>query len=172
MRNITSTQEEVPVRYMCDCGICALFPPEQGEPRTDGRKDVQIVITLERRDACIPYEPSPAGSDEAFNIPTDILQILTKVMARQVDERTGEKIMIGPEKVIPIIIPGGTDASKYRGNRIKAPHCLGFCPLRLLPGMDFASMFHAQNERVPVEGFKWGTKVLMEAVGELGYHEL
>ena len=38
--------------------------------------------------------------------------------------------------------------------------CFGFSPLRLPPDLDFASLFHGIDERVPVESLKFGIRVL------------
>ena len=40
--------------------------------------------------------------------------------------------------------------------------CYGFAPLRLPPELDFASLFHGIDERVPVDALKFGTRVLDE----------
>ena len=38
--------------------------------------------------------------------------------------------------------------------------CFGFTPLRLPPELDFASLFHGIDERVPVDALRFGTEVL------------
>ena len=38
--------------------------------------------------------------------------------------------------------------------------CFGFSPLRLPRDLDFASLFHGIDERVPVESLKFGIRVL------------
>ena len=43
----------------------------------------------------------------------------------------------------------------------------GFAPVRIPKGLEFPSLFHAVNERIPVDGFKWGLGVLTEVVFEL-----
>ena len=51
-----------------------------------------------------------------------------------------------------------------RHRRQVVPHlgmrCYGFAPLRLPPDLDFASLFHGIDERVPVDALKFGTRVL------------
>ncbi len=59
--------------------------------------------------------------------------------------------------VLPYCLSGGTDN--------KALHRLGitgygFAPLRLPPDLDFAPMFHGIDERVPLDGLRFGTRVL------------
>ncbi len=60
--------------------------------------------------------------------------------------------------VIPSMVPGFTDSSNYA--KLGAT-CYGFYPLKLDENIDFASMFHGDNERIPVEGFNWGISTLM-----------
>lgn len=61
--------------------------------------------------------------------------------------------------VVPSIIPGFTDSRNYA--RLGAT-CLGFYPLQLPPGWDFASLFHGDNERIPLDGFRWGIDTLLD----------
>ena len=44
--------------------------------------------------------------------------------------------------------------------------CYGFSPVRLGPELDFTSMYHGHDERIPVDGFRWGQRVLYELVRE------
>ncbi|MFT5685834.1 MAG: acetylornithine deacetylase/succinyl-diaminopimelate desuccinylase-like protein [Myxococcota bacterium] len=66
-------------------------------------------------------------------------------------------------KAVPIrnLLPGFTDAKAYTELGMK---CWGFSPLKLPPGSNFAAMFHGHNERVPVDGVRWGLTVLMDLV--------
>lgn len=69
--------------------------------------------------------------------------------------------------VLPIMIPGSTDSHFYSKNPRKRPVCLGFTPIRFPQNIHFGKLFHGVNERVPVEGFKWGVHVLSEVVFKL-----
>jgi acetylornithine deacetylase/succinyl-diaminopimelate desuccinylase-like protein len=60
-------------------------------------------------------------------------------------------------KAIPYCLFGGTDDKAFSLLGIRG---FGFSPLRLTPDLDFAGMFHGVDERVPVEGLKFGTRVL------------
>ena len=64
---------------------------------------------------------------------------------------------------IPFVIPGFTDAKAYAKLGSK---CYGFSPVKLedRPDVVFSRMYHGHDERIPVAGFEWGTKVLFEAV--------
>ncbi|WP_019066064.1 M20/M25/M40 family metallo-hydrolase [Streptomyces hokutonensis] len=60
-------------------------------------------------------------------------------------------------KAIPYMLSGGTDAKSFDDLGIRG---FGFAPLKLPPELDFAGMFHGVDERVPVEGLKFGVRVL------------
>ncbi len=58
---------------------------------------------------------------------------------------------------IPYMLSGGTDAKSFHTLGMR---CYGFAPLRLPPDLDFASLFHGIDERVPVDALTFGTRVL------------
>ncbi|MFI0240813.1 M20/M25/M40 family metallo-hydrolase [Streptomyces sp. NPDC016845] len=60
-------------------------------------------------------------------------------------------------KTIPYMLSGGTDAKSFVELGIRN---FGFAPLQLPPELDFAGMFHGVDERVPVDGLKFGVRVL------------
>lgn len=64
--------------------------------------------------------------------------------------------------VVPSIIPGFTDSRNYA--KLGA-HCYGFYPLQLPEDLDFAALFHGDDERIPVAGFHWGIRVLAGMLG-------
>ncbi|MFN2518584.1 MAG: M20/M25/M40 family metallo-hydrolase [Jatrophihabitantaceae bacterium] len=58
---------------------------------------------------------------------------------------------------VPYLMSGGTDAKSFSTLGMR---CFGFSPL-LLPGdLDFAALFHGIDERVPIDGLKFGVRVL------------
>jgi acetylornithine deacetylase/succinyl-diaminopimelate desuccinylase-like protein len=65
---------------------------------------------------------------------------------------------------VPWLIPGFTDAKFYARLGTK---CYGFMPLMLPEGMSFTTMFHGHDERVPVDGYRWGLRVHLDAVARL-----
>ena len=69
--------------------------------------------------------------------------------------------------IVTTLIPGGTDFYWYSRHPTKKPICIGFTPMRIPRGMKFAALFHGTNERIPVDGFKWGQRVLNEVVCKL-----
>ncbi|MBI4951458.1 MAG: M20/M25/M40 family metallo-hydrolase [Myxococcales bacterium] len=62
---------------------------------------------------------------------------------------------------VPYMIPGFTDAFAYA--RLGAV-CYGFSPVRLGPELNFTAMYHGHDERIPVDGYLWGQRVLYEVV--------
>ena len=58
---------------------------------------------------------------------------------------------------VPYMLSGGTDAKAFTRLGMR---CFGFSPLLLPADVDFAAMFHGIDERVPVEGLKFGVRVL------------
>ncbi len=59
--------------------------------------------------------------------------------------------------VVPYCLSGGTDAKWFSKLGIR---CFGFSPLKLPPNVDFSGMFHGIDERVPVDGLRFGVRVL------------
>jgi len=60
-------------------------------------------------------------------------------------------------RVIPYCLSAGTDAKSFSRLGMR---CFGFTPLRLPPDLDFSGMFHGVDERVPVDGLRFGVRVL------------
>jgi acetylornithine deacetylase/succinyl-diaminopimelate desuccinylase-like protein len=58
---------------------------------------------------------------------------------------------------VPYLMSGGTDAKSFSTLGMR---CFGFSPLLLPAELDFAALFHGIDERVPVEGLKFGVRVL------------
>ena len=63
--------------------------------------------------------------------------------------------------VAPYLMPGFTNGSAYAqlGTRY-----MGFTPVMLPATIDFASLFHAADERIPIAGFRWGVRTLHDVV--------
>ncbi|MCW2528000.1 MAG: putative peptidase [Pseudonocardiales bacterium] len=58
---------------------------------------------------------------------------------------------------VPYLMSGGTDAKSFSTLGIR---CFGFSPLLLPADLDFTSLFHGIDERVPVDSLKFGVRVL------------
>jgi acetylornithine deacetylase/succinyl-diaminopimelate desuccinylase-like protein len=59
--------------------------------------------------------------------------------------------------VVPYCLSAGTDAKSFSKLGIR---CFGFSPLRLPPELDFSGMFHGVDERVTLDGLRFGVRVL------------
>ncbi len=44
--------------------------------------------------------------------------------------------------------------------------CYGFSPVKMPKGMSFTALYHAHDERIPVDGFAWGLRILVDLVHE------
>jgi acetylornithine deacetylase/succinyl-diaminopimelate desuccinylase-like protein len=74
------------------------------------------------------------------------------------DAMTSALVAEDPDaRVVPFCFSAGTDAKSFSRLGIR---CFGFTPLRLPPDLDFSGMFHGVDERVPVEGLRFGVRVL------------
>jgi acetylornithine deacetylase/succinyl-diaminopimelate desuccinylase-like protein len=64
---------------------------------------------------------------------------------------------------LPYLIPGFTDAKAY--TRLGTT-CYGFAPVKFDPTheVNFTKMYHGHDERAPIDGLKWGLRVLYDAV--------
>ena len=63
---------------------------------------------------------------------------------------------------VPYLAPGFTDAKNW--SRL-GTHCYGFMPVQFPDdGVRFGDLFHGHDERIPVEGLKWGVNVLYDVV--------
>ncbi len=60
---------------------------------------------------------------------------------------------------VPYLMSGGTDNKALSDLGIIG---YGFSPLRLPENLDFFSLFHGVDERVPIDGLKFGVRVLYE----------
>ena len=65
-------------------------------------------------------------------------------------------------RVAPFLSAGGTDATHLQALGIE---CFGFKPLLLPKDLDFWALFHAVDERVPVESLKFSARVLDRFLG-------
>jgi acetylornithine deacetylase/succinyl-diaminopimelate desuccinylase-like protein len=63
---------------------------------------------------------------------------------------------------VPYLAPGFTDAKNWSRNGTR---CYGFMPVQFPDdGVKFGDLFHGHDERIPVDGLKWGAEVLYEVV--------
>jgi acetylornithine deacetylase/succinyl-diaminopimelate desuccinylase-like protein len=60
-------------------------------------------------------------------------------------------------RAVPYMLSGGTDAKAFSRLGIR---CFGFTPLRLPTDLNFSALFHGIDERVPIDGLRFGVRVL------------
>jgi acetylornithine deacetylase/succinyl-diaminopimelate desuccinylase-like protein len=60
-------------------------------------------------------------------------------------------------RAVPYCLSAGTDNKSFSLLGIRG---FGFAPLRMPADLDFTSMFHGVDERVPVDSLQFGTRVL------------
>ncbi|HVY61982.1 MAG TPA: M20/M25/M40 family metallo-hydrolase [Planctomycetota bacterium] len=64
-------------------------------------------------------------------------------------------------RAVPWLNVGFTDATHLSRIGVK---CYGFYPLKLPPDLRFASLFHGHDERVPLEGYRFGLSLFHDVV--------
>ena len=133
--------------------ICSVLGPDKFKPRTNAEgEEIPPELELEGLTCrtCYVQDPSLPEVKQVLNI---------------VEEVVSERIK--GVKVITNLLPGGTDLKFFAEHPRKTPVCLGFTPMKLSPDLKITTLFHGVNERIPVEGFKWGLDVLADVVTEL-----
>ena len=93
----------------------------------------------------LSYEPGPERAD------LSMLALLSDVL-RAAD----------PDAVpLPMLLPGVTDGRFFARLGIQT---YGFLPMRLPAGMNFASLLHAADERVPAQEINWGAERICDVL--------
>jgi acetylornithine deacetylase/succinyl-diaminopimelate desuccinylase-like protein len=78
---------------------------------------------------------------------------------RTIEERTRAHDPEG--RAVPWLNVGFTDAAELSRLGVRSH---GFYPLKLPPDLAFAALFHGHDERVPVEGFRFGLRLFYDVV--------
>jgi acetylornithine deacetylase/succinyl-diaminopimelate desuccinylase-like protein len=98
------------------------------------------------------------GPDVAVEVMHRDIAYETSFDGPLVDAMTAALAAEDPDgRAVPYCLSGGTDAKSFSELGIR---CFGFSPLRLPAELDFTGMFHGIDERVPVDGLRFGTRVL------------
>lgn len=88
----------------------------------------------------------------------DLPSVETTFDGDLVDAMNAALLAVDPDaRTVPYMLSGATDAKAFVRLGIR---CFGFAPLRLPPDLDFASLFHGVDERVPVDALRFGAEVL------------
>jgi acetylornithine deacetylase/succinyl-diaminopimelate desuccinylase-like protein len=90
-------------------------------------------------------------------LPTDA----ERAMSEAIRDQDPEALVVG------WVMPAGTDAKAFKKNFPELP-TYGFCPLQLPADLDFAGLFHAPEERVPLETLRWGTRAFGSYLSRCG----
>ncbi len=103
------------------------------------------------------------GHDIAIDVERDMPPVEIDPQSPLWDQMVAALKKHDPEGVpVPYLAPGFTDAKSW--SRL-GTRCYGFMPVRFPDdGTRFADLFHGHDERIPVEGLKWGTQVLYDVV--------
>jgi acetylornithine deacetylase/succinyl-diaminopimelate desuccinylase-like protein len=64
-------------------------------------------------------------------------------------------------RAVAWMLPGATDSKFYA--QLGAT-CYGFAPVKIGAGTPYGSLYHANDERIPVDGFLWGLRLYTEVV--------
>jgi acetylornithine deacetylase/succinyl-diaminopimelate desuccinylase-like protein len=98
------------------------------------------------------------GEKVRYEVVTDIPPVETQFSGPLVEAMQGCLAAEDPgARAVPYLFSGGTDAKAWSRAGIR---CFGFAPLRLPPDLDFVSMFHGVDERVPTDSLEFGARVL------------
>ncbi len=100
------------------------------------------------------------------------INVLTEIKPTTADP--GDPIMGSIERIIqrhdpgsvvvPMMISATTDGAHYSTLGTKY---FGFSPVKFRGDDSFVAMFHGRDERIPIDGFRFGVKVLAELVEDL-----
>ncbi|OGO10867.1 MAG: hypothetical protein A2Y53_00570 [Chloroflexi bacterium RBG_16_47_49] len=124
---------------------CRLVP---GQTPDDVKREIHHIVGEE-----IELETVYTTSGAEFSTETSLFKLLER-RTRQMDPGG---------LVIPMLMPGATDACQYQQAGIKV---YGFTPGILPPGMPVMQMAHGHDERVPVSYIETGLPVLWDVVNE------
>src|SRR5262249_49606582 len=103
------------------------------------------------------------GDDVEIEILREAAPLVTEPMRSPLYELIGEVVAARDPgaRVVPYLTPGFTDGKCFARLGTK---WLGFAPVKLPRGLRFADLYHGNDERIPVEGLRWGAATLAEVV--------
>jgi acetylornithine deacetylase/succinyl-diaminopimelate desuccinylase-like protein len=142
---------------MLDAGSKVNVIPSKASAKLDGR-----IIPGQSKEAFLDEVRRVVGDDleirvfdhhdgTTFDAKTELYDAIVSTLAEHDSEGVA----------VPYMIPGFTDSFAYA--RLGAT-CYGFSPVRLGPELNFTRMYHGHDERIPVDGFRWGLRVLYDVV--------
>jgi acetylornithine deacetylase/succinyl-diaminopimelate desuccinylase-like protein len=113
----------------------------------------------------------PGGEDELYATITELIgdkvryevvnhqpSVETQFAGALVEAMQASLVAEDPgARAVPFLSTAGTDGKSWHRTGIR---CFGFTPLRMPPELDFISMFHGVDERVPTDSLEFGARVL------------
>ncbi len=151
-RIVGATVRDTANPTMLNAGYKANVIPSTAEAVVDCR------VLPGRQEAFLREVDELLGPDVSREWVTDLPPVETPFEGPLVEAMAAALRTEDPTAVtVPYMLSGGTDAKAFVELGMK---CFGFAPLRLPPDLDFASLFHGIDERVPVDALKFGTRVL------------
>lgn len=137
---------------MLSAGYKANVIPSSAEATVDCR------VLPGRQEAFLREVDELLGPDVTRSWITDLPPVETTFDGPLVEAMAAALRTEDPTAVtVPYLLSAGTDAKAFAELGMR---CFGFAPLRLPPDLDFASLFHGIDERVPVDALQFGTRVL------------
>ena len=115
-----------------------------GQTAKDLFRELRELVDVEELEA-VSYEPEPPQAD------LSLIPLLSTILTAA-----------DPDAVpLPMLMPGITDGRFFARLGIQT---YGFLPMRLPAGMNFTSLIHAADERVPAQEIGWGTDRVCEVL--------
>lgn len=149
---VAATMQNTANPTMLSAGYKHNVIPEHASAAIDGRVlpgfEDEFAETV-RRLAGESIEVVPGIEDVAIESPIDVpLVDLMSSVLREADSAA---------RPVPYMISGGTDAKAMVKLGIDS---YGFSPLKMPADVDYWTLFHGVDERVPVDGLQFGVQVL------------
>lgn len=139
---------------MLDAGYKANVIPASASAVVDGR------FLPGQEDALHQTIKKLAGDDIEVEIQVRDIALEAEFSGRLVEAMCNAIFKEDKEGIpVPYLMSGGTDNKALSDLGIVG---YGFSPLRLPDDLDFFSLFHGVDERVPLDGLKFGARVLYE----------
>ena len=151
-RIVGATVRDTANPTMLKAGYKANVIPSNAEATVDCR------VLPGRQDAFLREVDELLGPDVSREWITDLPPLETTFDGPLVEAMAAALRTEDPgARTVPYMLSGGTDAKHFAELGMR---CFGFAPLRLPPDLDFASLFHGIDERVPVDALRFGARVL------------
>jgi acetylornithine deacetylase/succinyl-diaminopimelate desuccinylase-like protein len=134
--------------------------PSVARAEVDGR-----FLPGQTRESFLAEVKNVVGSDLEINVLSELKPTMVDPKDPIMDSITRVLQRHDPSAAaLPVMISATTNAAHY--SRLHTKY-LGFSPVKFDNGDNFQAMFHGNDERIPVEGFHFGIRVLADLVEEI-----